>query len=145
MFEDWSRFCGGKVAVFRDMVFARPKGTRPLNWKGRQDEAEAESEDAVRRRVEVAERSAAALRVVEPTAAAKHAERALFRSFRVFHHPFVQTFLIIIAAIPVCAPFPYIAAHIEKAQFIGKFQAYRLGFVVAVLVVPAHFVYHIAA
>ena len=92
---------------------------------------------ADRRREAVAERSAAVPRVVEPTAAAIHAERALFLVYpgrAVVRCSFVS-------AVPlVFAPFPYIAAHIENAQFIGEFQADRFGFIMAVFIVPAHFV-----
>ena len=51
----------------------------PTDWKGKQDEAEAESAEAARRRVVVAVRSAAVLRAVEPTAAATHAVAARSR------------------------------------------------------------------
>ena len=48
-----------------------------MSWKGKQDEAEADIVIAVRRRVVVAVRGAAVLSVVDPTAAAIHAVRAL--------------------------------------------------------------------
>jgi len=49
----------------------------PVSWKGKQDEAEADIVVAVRGFVVVAVRGAAVLSVIDPTAAAIHAVRAL--------------------------------------------------------------------
>ena len=48
------------------------------------------------------------------------------------------------AVIPVGAPFPHIAAHVIKAQFVGFFATYRPGFTATVSIIPDHLTNSIA-
>ena len=84
------------------------------NWKDRQDEAEAKSAAAVRRRVVVTVLSAADLRCVETTAAAEHADRARLRPLRIQNSTLLMTFLVIIIRVIISAPFPNISTHIVQ-------------------------------
>jgi hypothetical protein len=52
-------------------------------WKGKPEQAEAQGIATKRGRVVVAKRRAAELRIVEPTATAKHAVSAFYSTYRI--------------------------------------------------------------
>lgn len=104
-----------------------------------EDKTEAEMAATARRLVVAARGGTAALRRVEPAAAAKHAIPARSRASRVGLGGGR------VSAVPVAAPLPNVAAHIKKAQLIGFFTANRVCFGTGIIHIPSYLFRAVAA
>ena len=99
-------------------------------------EGEAQAEDVaciVRVAVEPA-RQMADQGVAEPTATTEHAARARRRTLRVV----ARRNAIVIALIPVVAPFIYVAAHVIYTEFVGGLGGDKVGGANAIISIPCH-------